>query len=151
MIEHVVSVESDIQLPEVVTTAAILSLMTHVLTSEAVGEVWQLGIQFVDDATIQAAHKEFMNIDESTDIMTFPYTDDDDVWGESEPGGDLMISIDTARENASAADWSVADELFFLVTHGLLHLLGWKDNSTGNRAAMLTHQQELMASWVDRP
>lgn len=148
---HNVTLESDVELPAAVSAAAVTSLLTHVLSQEDVDEEWNLGIKFVDDTTMQAAHQEFMGVDEPTDIMTFPYADVEDEWGESEPGGDLMISVDTARENAVIAGWSLADELFFLVAHGMLHLLEWDDHSTECRTAMLDRQRVLLASWPERP
>lgn len=145
--QHIVTIESDVELPSAVSDSSITSLVSHVLASEGVEEMWQLGIQFVNDVTMQAAHLEYMNIDEPTDIMTFPYADDDDIWGDSEAGGDLIISVDTARENAASAGWSHSDELNFLVAHGLLHLLGWDDHSDADRKAMLDRQQALIESW----
>lgn len=145
--QHVITIESAIDLPAEINESTISSLVSHVLTSEGIAADWQLGIQFVDDTTMQAAHAEFMDIDEPTDIMTFPYSDDDDVWGESEAGGDLIISVDSARTNAVEAGWSHTDELYFLITHGLLHLLGWEDHTDKDRAAMLTRQREMLESW----
>ncbi len=151
MIEHSVGIESNVDIPDRVSQKTIESLLGYILASEGVDEPWQLGVQFVGDPTMQAAHLEFMGIDEATDIMTFPYADEDDMWGESEAGGDLMISVDTARENASVAGWQLADELLFLVAHGILHLLGWDDHTAEDRAAMLAHQHQLLASWKGRP
>lgn len=145
--QHTITVESQILLPSGIDESTISSLVSHVLAIEGVEEEWQLGIQFVDDPTMQAAHVEYMDIDEPTDIMTFPYADEDDVWGEDEAGGDLMISVDTARTNASEAGWSHADELHFLVAHGLLHLLGWDDHSDEDRKAMLSRQRDLLEGW----
>jgi rRNA maturation RNase YbeY len=59
--------------------------------------------------------------------------------------------VDTARENAAIVGWSLADELFFLVAHGILHLLDWDDHSTEDRTAMLDRQRVLLASWPERP
>lgn len=148
--QHTVTLETEVELPAAVNTEAVTSLLTHILSHQDVADEWHLGIRFVDDASMQAAHAEFMDIDEPTDIMTFPYTDDDDIWGESEPGGDLMISVDTARENAQVAGWSLADELFFLIAHGILHLLGWDDQTANDRSAMLDEQRTLLESWPGR-
>lgn len=148
---HTVTLESEVDVPAAVTTAAAESLLAHILMQENVDEEWSLGIQLVGDSTMQAAHHEFMGIDEPTDIMTFPYADDDDEWGDSERGGDLMISVDTARENADVVGWSLTDELFFLLAHGVLHLLGWDDHAAADRAAMLERQRALLESWPDRP
>lgn len=151
MIEHDLVIDQRVPLPVGVTEPGIRSLIDHVLHTEGVDTSWSVGILFMDDAAMQAAHLEFMDIDEPTDIMTFPYADEDDDWGDSEPGGDLMISIDRARENAQEAGWSHADEVHFLIAHGLLHLLGWDDHSDDERSAMLAHQRALMDSWVNHP
>lgn len=151
MIEHDVTFESDIELPPALTEASALSLMSHILGSEGVEDPWLLGIQFVDDPTMQAAHAEFMDIDEPTDIMTFPYEDEDDIWGNDQLGGDLIISVDRARSNAMDAAWEEEDELFFLIAHGVLHLLGWNDLTDDDRSKMLSRQRELLESWPERP
>lgn len=157
----VVTMEADVSLPPDVTAASLASLATSILVAEGVHGEWPLGIQFVDDATMQAAHGEFMDIDEPTDIMTFPYADGDDddpgPWilgdvGEAmEQGGDLLISVDRAAENAAEAGWSTTHELHFLVAHGILHLLGWDDASDEERAAMLARQAELLNEWREAP
>ncbi|MCO5217002.1 MAG: rRNA maturation RNase YbeY [Thermomicrobiales bacterium] len=123
-------------------------MIFSVLAAEEVDEPWLVGIQIVDDETMRTAHVEFMDIDEPTDIMTFPYADEeDDLWGDSEVGGDLMISVDRAAENAIEAGWSTIDEMHFLIVHGLLHLLGWDDHTPEDRASMLAHQRELIDQW----
>lgn len=160
--EPVVTMQSDVELPEGVTPESLSSLAAHVLSSEGVSGAWPLGIHFVDDPTMQAAHVEFMDIDEPTDIMTFPYADDDgdDVgpWVPDEAddegasnGGDLLISVDRAAEHATEAGWPVARELYFLVAHGILHLLGWDDATGDERRAMLERQSELLSEWSEAP
>lgn len=151
MIEHNVTIETHVELPDVITEQSVLGLLWHVLASENVHEPWQIGIQFVDDPTMQAAHVEFMDVDEPTDIMTFPYANEDSIWGDAQRGGDLIISVDRARSHAHFADWREEDELFFLIAHGILHLLGWDDQTDDDRARMLARQQELLDSWEDRP
>lgn len=153
-----ITINSAVALPEDITWEVIESLVVHVLRSEGVDGEWQLGIEFVDDPTMQAAHVEFMGIDEPTDIMTFPYEDGDD-FGDALPeasdagnaGGDLMISVDRAAENAVSEGWETGDEILFLITHGMLHLLGWDDATDVEREAMLAHQSALITSWREAP
>lgn len=149
-----VTLQSDVELPDGVTEAAIGSLVRHILVRESVNGEWELGVHFVDDATMRAAHLEFMDIDEPTDIMTFPYGEDDEFgpngaeeWADETAGGDLMISVDRAAENAESAGWSTADELLFLVAHGVLHLLGWDDVTVELRESMLARQTVLLSEW----
>lgn len=153
--EPLITVQAESAVPPGISEQALASLVAHILRKEGVDAPWEMGIQFVDDPTMQAAHAEFMGIDEPTDIMTFPYEDEDEGFAGGSPdwdsgsaqGGDLMISVDTAAENARAAGWSLDDELRFLVAHGVLHLLGWDDASDAHRTAMLSRQAELLSSW----
>lgn len=120
--------------------ARLNSLVRLVLREEgAVGE-WEIVVALVSDDELQSLHRQFMDIDEPTDVMTFPY-------GEPTPGGDLAVSADHAL--ARAAEWgnSPAEEIEFLVAHGVLHLLGWQDTSSGQRADMLARQEALVRAW----
>ena len=146
------TVEADVPLPAALTEAAITSLARHVLREERADGEWTLGFRFVDDAVMQQMHREFMGLDSPTDIMTFPIDDDDD-WapGDGAPhsghGGDILISAERAAAQAADGDWSVDQELRFLIIHGLLHLLDWDDHSDADRAAMLQRQRDLLLTW----
>jgi len=68
-----------------------------------------------------------------------------------EPGGeplelgDIVISLETAARQATAAGTSLEAELLFLASHGLLHLLGWDHPDEASLAAMLNRQETLIA------
>jgi probable rRNA maturation factor len=155
-VEVDVTIDAEAPIPAGVTEEALVALTRHVLSEEGVSGGWEIGVRFVDDAVMQAAHRDFMGIDSPTDIMTFPYEDDDTFilrGGDSVTaeisGGDLLISVDTAAANARDAGWALEEELRFLVCHGLLHLLGWADGNNEERAAMLGRQAALMRSFVE--
>ncbi len=143
-------IDAQVAIPDDLNEERVKSLLAHVLQEEGIEEEWELAIQLIDDPTMQSAHVEFMDIDEPTDIMTFPYASEDDMWGDDQSGGDLMISVDRARLNADEAGWTELEELYFLVTHGILHLIGWDDHSDEDRAKMLARQRQLLESWPDR-
>lgn len=147
MIVHAVTFEHATMVPADFSEIDAQSLVSFVLNAEGIDKEWTVGIQFVNDDDMRMAHKEFMDIDEPTDIMTFPYADEDDVWGDSELGGDLMISVDRATENASEENWTPTDELYFLIAHGVLHLVGWDDHVAADRVAMLNRQRDLISNW----
>lgn len=157
--EPAISIEVQTTVPAGITVENVSSLVSYILECEQADGAWQFAIRFVDDTTMQAAHAEFMGIDEPTDIMTFPYdVDADEGFGDPdiadgpvEPAGaDLIISVDRAADSASDAGWSVEDELFFLIAHGLLHVLGWDDALDDDRAAMLERQSTLISGWRGR-
>jgi probable rRNA maturation factor len=81
-----------------------------------------------------------MGIDEQTDVMTFPAGEEE----EREAGGDIVISIDRAAEQGPEHGHTTAEEVAFLIVHGVLHLCGWDDHAAEDRAAMLERQREIL-------
>lgn len=139
-----------IDLPEGVSVDLLSGLVTYILDREGAAAAWSIGIRLTSDDEIQRLHRQFMGIDTPTDIMTFPYGGVDDGFpgeAEDERGGDLVISIHHARENAISAGWTPIEEVLFLVSHGVLHLLGWNDHSKEEREAMLARQHDLLKDW----
>lgn len=59
--------------------------------------------------------------------------------------GDIMISWPTTRRQASEAGHSMADELLFLLCHGILHLVGYDDQTEAGYAEMVRLQKEILA------
>jgi len=146
-----VQVTADVDVPSGVSAAALSGLVEFVLDQEGAKGDWNFGIRFTSDEALQRMHHEFMGTDTPTDIMTFPYGNGDTGFPGfvvEESGGDLVISVDRARENAQLARWSVEEELMFLVAHGVLHLLGWDDLSESDRQAMLARQHHLLKEWT---
>jgi probable rRNA maturation factor len=122
------------------------TLAASVLSSEGATGYWEITVALVDDARLQSLHRDFMGIDTPTDIMTFPA---DESAGENQ-GGELAISVDHAMTQAVEWDLSPGDEIAFLTVHGLLHLLGWRDDTNEQRQSMLERQQDLIAQWRQR-
>jgi rRNA maturation RNase YbeY len=98
-------------------------------------------------ARVQVMHRDFMGLDSETDIMTFPADLEPGLEGR---GGDIVISVDAARENGAEAGHSTWDEVRFLVLHGILHLCGWDDHNPADRARMLARQSELITEYDAR-
>ena len=119
------------------------ALAAFVLSSEGATGYWEITVALVDDARLQSLHRDFMGIDTPTDIMTFPA---DESAGENQ-GGELAISVDHARTQAVEWGFSPGEEVAFLTVHGLLHLLGWRDESIEQRQSMLERQHALIDRW----
>ena len=60
--------------------------------------------------------------------------------------GDIVISLDTAARQAPEHGHSLEQELLFLASHGLLHLLGWDHPDDASLATMLARQERLLAA-----
>jgi len=119
------------------------SLAMCILRAEGATGAWDVTVALVGEARLKQLHAEFMGIDTATDIMTFPT----EAGPGMERGGDLVISVDHVREWASETESASEDELRFLVAHGLLHLLGWRDETDRERQSMLERQQEIIDAW----
>ncbi len=147
-LELELTMDADVPLPPSVNQSNLHSLVQFTLDQEGADGRWEVSLLFTSDARIQAMHREFMNLDSPTDIMTFPYEREDFAPSHSSNrGGDVVISVETAAWHAQQANWTLASELLFLTLHGLLHILGWDDEDAGQRAIMLARQSDLLQRW----
>jgi probable rRNA maturation factor len=118
------------------------ALAPFVLSQEGQRGRWIVSFALTTDEHLRDLHREFMGIDEETDVMTFPLD------GNNERGGDIVISVDRAAEQAAEAGHSLSDEIRFLAVHGLLHLCGWDDRDDPSREAMLARQSALIQTYL---
>ena len=100
-----------------------------VLDGEGVREC-KVTLAFVDNAHIHRLNKQFLQHDEPTDVLTFPYSDPDSKSLE----GEVVIGYEVAKENAADRGHELNLELLLYVIHGCLHLCEYDDNSVSVRA-----------------
>lgn len=108
-------------------------LTSRWLKAVAQSEGKQLGdisVIFCSDKYILDVNIKYLKHDYYTDIITFDYCEGNTL------SGDLFISIDSVRENASFYGSSFADELNRVIVHGLLHLIGYDDHTEADIAMM---------------
>lgn len=84
----------------------------------------------------------YLNHNYFTDIITFNYVEDNVI------SGDLFISIDRVKENAKEYDVSWMKELYRVIFHGLLHLIGYNDK-TEDEKKIMKEKEDLYLSAVD--
>lgn len=130
-------------LPDV-TAEQLAAVARAVLAAEGARGPWEIAFVLVDDVRLQALHRQFMGIDEPTDVMTFERTPEDGEPGSPAEGGDIIISVDRAFDQAPGSDQSPAREVMFLAAHGVLHLTGWVDHTDEERAAMLDRGETIL-------
>jgi probable rRNA maturation factor len=94
-------------------------------------------VVITDDKELHALNLRFLHVDAATDVLSFTSDDADYL-------GDVVISYETACQNASAAGWNPHDELCLLVVHGILHLLGYEDSTPRGRARMWSRQEKIL-------
>ena len=86
----------------------------------------ELSVLFCSDERIRSLNRDYRNIDEETDVLSFEdggtYTDEDgQVW---KAAGDIAVSLETLPKNAAYFEVSEDEELRRLLVHGMLHLNG---------------------------
>jgi probable rRNA maturation factor len=107
-----------------------------------------LSISLVGDREIQELNREHRGKDKPTDVLSFPlYEAGEGALGEHERLlGDIVISIDTARRQAADYDAPLQNELYRLLIHGILHVLGHDHEEPAERAAMEAEERRLAAA-----
>lgn len=118
------SEDTDFALPNPTSTIAWLS---NVIQQEGY-TLAQLNIIFCSDRYLHAYNLQYLQHDTLTDVLTFDYTDTAGILE-----GDMYISIDRVKENAQT--WG-PKELYTVMVHGTLHLLGYADNTPTTQALM---------------
>ena len=79
---------------------------------------------FMSDEELLEINQSHLQHDDYTDIITFDLSDT-----EASIDGEIYISVDRIQENAKKFNCSNEDELIRVISHGLLHLMGYKDKS----------------------
>ena len=94
---------------------------------------------FCSDEYLLNINKEYLDHDYYTDIISFPFSESPDPIH-----GDIFISIERVIENATENKAMFEHELLRVMSHGLLHFLGYKDKSEKDRAIMRKTEDEMM-------
>ena len=94
---------------------------------------------FCSDDYLHKLNVDFLNHDTLTDIISFDYSVGKELHGE------IYISIDRVRENASEFKVSFEDELARVIIHGVLHYCGYKDKSVDDEKLMRSKENYYLA------
>jgi probable rRNA maturation factor len=100
----------------------------------------EISIAVVDDATIHLLNRQHLGHDYPTDVLSFPLEDSPD-----RLQGEIVVSADTAQQNAPDFGWSFTEELCLYVVHGALHLVGFRDKTTTEADLMRQAEREMLA------
>lgn len=102
--------------------------------------VGELNFIFCSDAYLLTVNQEFLQHDTFTDIVTFDHSE-----RAGRLAGDIFISIDRVKDNASSFKVREADELHRVIIHGVLHLCGYGDKTVKEKAAMTAREDHYLA------
>lgn len=130
------------------------NVIMAVLDEEAFSKKVEISITLTDDEEIKEINAQHRNINQVTDVISFPQID----WEryESEPSGytrpekkdiilgDIVISIDRLIEQAADYNHSLERELGFLLAHSMFHLLGYDHMEEKEEEQMIEKQEAVL-------
>ncbi len=105
----------------------------------------EITLLLTDDAQLRALNRQYRGIDQATDVLSFAIAEVDPQSGRQYLG-DVVISLERAREQAAAAGDSLEAELALLTVHGILHLCGYDHQQPTEQAQMWAMQNAILES-----
>jgi rRNA maturation RNase YbeY len=101
----------------------------------------KINLIFCDNDKLNSFKRKYFDDDVLTDIVTFPIKNDNDLEAE------IYISFEMAKLNADEFNVSLNNELSRLIIHGVLHLIGFNDNTKDARKIMFSKQEEIISNF----
>lgn len=92
----------------------------------------ELTVILADDPTIVRLNRDFLKRENTTDVLAFDLAEPDD----EKISGEVYISVEQAKKQATQYGVSLKDEILRLAVHGLLHLLEYSDRTSRGRLTM---------------
>ena len=100
--------------------------------------VEELEYNFVDTDTMLSLNQEYLNHDSDADIITFDYTESNAIQAES------FISCDALKKNAKLHAQTIENESLRLLSHALLHCLGYNDKTNEQKELMRSKEEDCI-------
>jgi len=133
---------------QLVPTTEINSLLTFALLELELNLECEINVSFVEDDYMTELHIKWMDEPGTTDVLSFPM-DMPEKPGEAVTLGDIVISPVVAAEQAKAQGHSIEHEIYILVIHGLLHIIGYDHADKAEEKVMFDLQEKIVKDWMN--
>jgi probable rRNA maturation factor len=132
-----------------VTAVELRRVARAVMAVEAVAPAVEVEVVLADAATVRDLNRLYRGRDEATDVLSFAAMEGEAFLAapdEAPSLGEVVICLPVAEAQAAAAGRAVAGEVAHLLTHGLLHLLGYDhEDDEAESQRMKAREDELLA------
>jgi len=129
------------------------SLAEHVREALRLHPLVDVGVIFVDEAPMTDLHVRWMDEPGPTDVLSFPMDElrpgSEEMLSAEGVLGDVVICPQVARRQAEVAGHEEINEILMLLTHGMLHLVGFDHAETEEEKEMFALQKELLDSFYE--
>ncbi|MFC3039094.1 rRNA maturation RNase YbeY [Virgibacillus xinjiangensis] len=128
-------------------------LLDYTAKTENIPQEAEISVNFTDNDEIQELNRNYRQKDKPTDVISFALQEtvegEPEISGDDGPLilGDIVISIDKAKEQAEEYGHSIERELGFLAVHGLLHLLGYDHMEKEDEKKMFSRQEDILGEF----
>jgi probable rRNA maturation factor len=133
---EIVNLQKKVKVP----TRKLRAAVEHTIREELGRDVC-VNVAIVTDEKIAELNEDFLERKGPTDVLAFPFGEDEAVDEPDRLFGEIVISADRARAEAKARRIDVAQELVLYAVHGMLHLAGY-DDLTAKEAGKM-HAREV--------
>jgi probable rRNA maturation factor len=140
----------------------LIQVARRVLAEEQVAGA-EISVALVDDPAIHDINRQYLGHDYPTDVISFLLecepAEEDSATGKPPTlrgkgkrlDGELIISTETAIQEAKNYGWSPREELVLYLIHGLLHLVGYDDLSSTEQSVMRARERAMLALFQMTP
>lgn len=121
------------------------ALAERVLVEENADPAYEVSVALIDKETMRALNSRYRGINAPTDVLSFSMREGKSSFvSPVSILGDVLVCPEVAAQNARKFGHSFDEELSLLVVHGVLHLLGYRDESEEERKVISDRQKELL-------
>ena len=153
--KHYIPVTSDVPGADSKSRCAFIrKVIRTALAAEGVTAACEVDVLLTDDENIRAINRDMREVDRATDVLSFPEFDlapggvpteeDADPGTGLVPLGDMVISMEHVAAQAREYGHSQRRELAYLVTHSVLHLLGYDHLDEGPMKRQMREREEAI-------
>ena len=155
---HYIPITADVSGVNDSQKAFVRKVIRTALAAEGMDCACEVDVSITDDEGIHEINREMREVDKATDVLSFPVFDltPGELPGEedADPGtgliplGDMVISMEHVTAQAKEYGHSNKRELAYLVTHSVLHLLGYDHLDEGPMKAQMRGREEAIANTI---
>ncbi len=109
----------------------------------------ELGLTLTDDERVQALNRDYRGLDRPTDVLSFALEEGEELVlppGMPRQLGDVIVSVETIRRQAGELSVELESELAWVISHGVLHLLGYDHQTPVEEAEMRSRERAVLTS-----
>lgn len=133
-----------------ITAGELRRIARHVLDAEGVAPAVEVEVVLAGAETVRELNRLYRGRDEETDVLSFAEADVAAAFVSPEGAppslGEVVVCLPVAEARAAAAGRPVAGEVAHLLTHGLLHLLGYDHEAGEIEAARMQEREDELLS-----